>query len=59
MPETEKNSLAQPGFFAELRTYLRRSMKWWLGTSVVLLVLLAILVILAGKAMPPFIYTLF
>jgi hypothetical protein len=44
----------------ELFAFLLENKKWWLGTIVVLLVLLAALVVLTeGTALAPFIYALF
>ena len=47
------------GFVKELFLFLAHNKKWWLLPIVVVLVLLAVLAVLAGTAVAPFIYTLF
>lgn len=48
-----------PGFFAELRDFLRYSKKWWITPIVVVLVIIGVLILLGSTAAGPFIYTLF
>lgn len=47
------------GFVGELLRFLRESKKWWLVPILVTLLLVAILVLVAGSAAAPFVYTLF
>jgi hypothetical protein len=47
------------GLVAEFRDFLKHNKKWWLGPIILILLLLAVLVILSGTAVAPFIYTLF
>lgn len=54
-PELQEN----PGFFRELGDFLRENRKWWLFPIVAVLLLLGLLIVLAGSAAAPFIYTLF
>jgi len=52
--------VAKTEVLGELLRYLADNKKWWLGTIVVLLVLLATLLVLTeGTALAPFIYALF
>jgi hypothetical protein len=48
-----------PGFFAELRDFLRYNKKWWITPIVVVLVIIGVLILLGSTAAGPFIYTLF
>ncbi len=48
-----------PGLFSEIWGFLRANKKWWLAPIVVVLLLIGVLVLLAGTAVGPFIYTLF
>lgn len=44
----------------ELLTFLFENKKWWIGTVVVLLLVLGLLIVLTeGSAVAPFIYALF
>ena len=47
------------GPLAELFGYLLRNKKWWLIPIALVLILAAILVVLGGSGIAPFIYTLF
>ncbi len=47
------------GFAKELLLFLAHNKKWWLLPIVFVLLLLAVLAILGGTAIAPFIYTLF
>jgi hypothetical protein len=47
-----------PSVFAEFWAFLRYNKKWWLGPILVVLLLVALLVILAGSPLAPFIYTI-
>ncbi|MCU0724685.1 MAG: DUF5989 family protein [Planctomycetes bacterium] len=49
----------QPGFFADLADFLLHNKKWWLAPIVIVLLLFAVLVILGGTGVAPFVYTLF
>lgn len=48
-----------PGFFSDLWHFLKHNKKWWLLPIVAALLALALLALLSGTAMAPFIYTLF
>ncbi|MDY7095120.1 MAG: DUF5989 family protein [Acidobacteriota bacterium] len=50
---------AQGGLLQEFWLFLRESKKWWLTPIILVLLLLAGLVVLAGTGAAPFIYTLF
>lgn len=52
---TEGDSRLLPEFWA----FLRENKKWWLLPILVCLVGLGLLIVLAGSAAAPFIYTLF
>lgn len=52
-------SAASPGTFAQLVYFLKHNKKWWLLPIVAILLLVALLVILSGTALAPFIYPLF
>jgi hypothetical protein len=47
------------GFAKEFLHFLAHNKKWWLLPIVCVLLLLAVLAILGGTAIAPFIYTLF
>jgi hypothetical protein len=49
----------QPGFLAEMWTFLVTNKKWWLTPVIVILLAFGVLMALAGTAAAPFIYTLF
>lgn len=57
----EKAAANQAGgtLVGELWDFLKQNKKWWLMPIVVVLLLLGILIMLAGTAAAPFIYTLF
>jgi len=59
--EFEKIATNQPSgsLLAELWDFLKQNKKWWLLPIVVVLLLLGVLIMLAGTAAAPFIYTLF
>ena len=67
MPDTQpaqsefvtESQAQRTGFVKELFLFLAHNKKWWLLPIVVVLVLLAVLAVLAGTAVAPFIYTLF
>ncbi|MCY2931805.1 MAG: DUF5989 family protein [Planctomycetota bacterium] len=49
-----------PGLFRELADFLLHNKKWWLIPILVVLVLMALLIVVAGPGSPlPWIYTLF
>ena len=47
------------GIVSELFEFLRVNKKWWLLPIVFVLLLLALLIVLGGTALAPFIYTVF
>jgi hypothetical protein len=47
------------GVVAEFAHLLKHNKKWWLTPIILILLLLGLLVVLAGTAVGPFIYTLF
>jgi hypothetical protein len=47
------------GFFSDLWWFLRDNKKWWLVPILVVLLALALLAVLAGTPLAPFIYTVF
>jgi hypothetical protein len=48
-----------PSVAGELVNFLKHNKKWWLTPIIVVLVLVGALLLLAGTAAAPFIYTLF
>jgi hypothetical protein len=56
--EDEADS-AQPSVVREFIDLLMDNCKWWLAPIIVVLLLLAVLIMLAGTGAAPFIYTLF
>lgn len=48
-----------PGLVREFAAFLRFNKKWWLAPIVAVLLLLGLVIVLAGSAAAPFIYTLF
>ncbi len=46
-------------FAGELIGFMRMHRKWWLGPIIVCMVTLALLMVLGGTALAPFLYTLF
>jgi hypothetical protein len=58
--EFEKEATAQqPGLVSEFFHFLKHNKKWWLTPILVVLLLLGLLILFAGSAAAPFIYTLF
>ncbi len=57
--ETIASDGAKGGFFSDLRFFVRHNKKWWVTGLVLLLLALGSLMLLAGTAAAPFIYTLF
>jgi hypothetical protein len=47
------------GLASDLWHLLKTSRKWWMGPLLMLVVLLGALMLLAGTAVAPFIYTIF
>jgi uncharacterized membrane protein YhiD involved in acid resistance len=56
---TREASRSGGGLLGELIGYLRQNRKWWLGPILVVLLIAALLVVLGGSAIAPFIYTVF
>ena len=52
-------SESRPGLIGELWEFLATNKKWWLTPIVVVLLLVGALIMLAGTAAAPLIYTLF
>ncbi len=50
---------AQPSLLAEMLDFLKYNKKWWLLPILLMMGLFAILLVLAGTSVAPFIYTLF
>jgi hypothetical protein len=50
---------AQPSLIAEFVDFLVHNKAWWLTPIVLVLLLVGVLVIFAGSAAAPFIYTIF
>ena len=65
MAETEENAFtkearkAPKGAAAEFLAFVFNNKKWWLAPIVVALVVVAILAVLGGSGVAPFIYSLF
>jgi hypothetical protein len=54
------NVVSRFSIIGELWAFMRIRRKWWLGSLIVFLVVLALFIALAeGSALAPFIYTLF
>jgi hypothetical protein len=49
----------RPGLLGETVGFLKENKKWWLAPIVASILVLGVLVLLAGSAAAPFIYTLF
>ncbi len=47
------------GVLGEIWGFIKENKKWWLLPLVVMLLLFAVLVVLSGTGLAPFIYTLF
>jgi hypothetical protein len=52
-------STARAGIIGELWEFMRHNKKWWLAPIIVVLLAFGALIMLAGTAAAPFIYTLF
>ena len=50
---------ARPGLLREVWDFLCHNKKWWLLPILVCLFLLAVLIVLGGTGLGPFIYTIF
>jgi hypothetical protein len=65
MPDPDKDSFSskagerQKGPAAEFLSFVLHNKKWWLTPIIIILVLVAVLVVLGGSGMAPFIYSLF
>jgi hypothetical protein len=59
--EFEKAAASHSGrsIVSELIYFLRESRKWWLAPVLVLFVIFAVFMLMAGSAAAPFIYTIF
>ena len=59
--EFEKAAAKQgrQGLLNEVWFFLRQNKKWWLLPILIMLLLFAVLIILAGTGLAPFIYTIF
>jgi len=49
----------QVGLVAEFVDFLKHNKKWWLGPVIAVVLLVGVLLVAAGGAAAPFIYTLF
>jgi hypothetical protein len=55
-----KDSLKRFAILGELWQYVRTRKRWWMGSIILVLVLLSIFIVLVeGSAIAPFIYALF
>ena len=52
-------SRSRPTIVSDLIHFFRHDKKWWMAPLIVLLLLFGALMLLAGTAAAPFIYTLF
>ena len=61
MQEFEKAAATHSGrgIVSELIYFLRESRKWWLAPVLILFVIFAVFMLMAGSAAAPFIYTIF
>jgi hypothetical protein len=65
MPESDKDAFSskarekQKGPAAEFLSFVLHNKKWWLTPIILILVLVAVLVVLGGTGVAPFIYSLF
>jgi hypothetical protein len=65
MAEPEQKSFGEQakekrrGPFAEFFVFVFQNKKWWLTPIIVVLALVAVLVVLGGSGVAPFIYSLF
>jgi hypothetical protein len=56
---TQQAQHTRTSFLGELWIFLRYNKRWWLTPIILVLVLVGFLLMLAGTAAAPFIYTLF
>ena len=55
-----KDSIKRFAILGEVWQYVRTRKRWWMGSIIVILVLLSIFIVLVeGSAIAPFIYALF
>jgi uncharacterized protein DUF5989 len=65
MPESDKKTFTseagekQSGPMAEFLNFALHNKKWWLTPIIVVLLLVAVLAVLGGTGVAPFIYSLF
>jgi Family of unknown function (DUF5989) len=65
MPDQEKDEFSERaaerrrGPVAEFLSFVLHNKKWWLTPIIVVLALVAVLVVLGGSGVAPFIYSLF
>jgi hypothetical protein len=65
MPDSDKNTFSakarekRKGPAAEFLSFVLHNKKWWLTPIIIVLVLVAVLVVLGGSGVAPFIYSLF
>jgi hypothetical protein len=65
MPDTKDNAFSkeaagkQKGPLAEFVSFALNNKKWWLTPVIVVLLLVAVLAVLGGTGVAPFIYSLF
>jgi hypothetical protein len=65
MPDPDKNTFSikagekRRGPASEFLSFVLHNKKWWLTPIIVILVLVAVLVVLGGSGVAPFIYSLF
>jgi len=55
----EATEKAKGGLIAEFFEFMGENAKWWLAPILVVFLLLGVLLIFAGSAITPFLYTLF
>jgi hypothetical protein len=65
MPEKDQDSFSKKaaekrrGPMAEFLSFVLHNKKWWLTPIIIVLAIVAVLVVLGGTGMAPFIYSLF
>jgi hypothetical protein len=65
MPDSDKDTFSKKaaekrqGPMAEFLSFVLHNKKWWLTPIIIVLALVAVLVVLGGTGMAPFIYSLF
>jgi hypothetical protein len=65
MPDPDKDTFSSKsaekrrGPAAEFLSFVLHNKKWWLTPIIIVLVLVAVLVVLGGSGVAPFIYSLF